>query len=359
MGLLRRRVQDRTYELKQKIDEQHQTQLKLEAEIAERRRVEIQMEETHKELLVTSRQAGMAEVATSVLHNVGNVLNSVNVSASLVTDEVRRSKIVNIARAAEMMREHAGDLADFLTRDPKGKQLPQYFGQLAQHLSNEQAAILQELESLRKNVEHIKGIVAMQQSYAKVLGVAEEVLPTDLVEDAMRMNEEALRRHDVKVLRQYEPRTPIVTVDKHKMLLILVNLIRNGKIACAEAGQPGRVITLRVANDQGRLQISVADNGVGIAPENLTRIFNHGFTTRKDGHGFGLHSGALAAREMGGTLSAQSDGLGQGATFTLEIPVKPRPSASEPRCGRVASFAADAQLATQVAPGEGVGWPAV
>jgi signal transduction histidine kinase len=67
--------------------------------------------------------------------------------------------------------------------------------------------------------------------------------------------------------------------------------------------------------------MTVSDNGVGIASENLTRIFNHGFTTRKDGHGFGLHSGALAAREMGGALWAQSDGPGKGATFTLELPL--------------------------------------
>ena len=76
-----------------------------------------------------------------------------------------------------------------------------------------------------------------------------------------------------------------------------------------------------MANGCGRVKISVMDNGVGIPCENLTRIFRFGFTTRKNGHGFGLHSGALAAHELGGALRAHSDGLGQGATFTLELPL--------------------------------------
>ncbi len=122
---------------------------------------------------------------------------------------------------------------------------------------------------------------------------------------------------------------PPITVEKHKVLQILVNLMRNAKFACSESGLPDRQMTLRVSRDADIVKISVSDNGVGIAPENLTRIFSHGFTTRKDGHGFGLHSGALAATEMGGRLSVQSDGLGLGAAFTLELPCRTQESARE------------------------------
>jgi signal transduction histidine kinase len=279
---------------------------------------------THQELLIASRQAGMAEVATSVLHNVGNVLNSVNVSANLVAEKIRKSKIGNIARTAEMIDRHATDLAHFLTQDPKGRQLPQYLGRLSKHLDLEQSAILNELESLRKNVEHIKGIVVMQQNYAKVFGSSEPVKPTELVEDALRMHSGALVRHEVRVVREYDQNVPEITVDKHKLLQILVNLISNAKRACDDSPQPQKLLTVRVLNGEGRLKISISDNGVGIASENLTRIFNHGFTTRKDGHGFGLHSGALAAKEMGGALLAQSEGTGKGAKFTIELPVEPK-----------------------------------
>jgi signal transduction histidine kinase len=176
-----------------------------------------------------------------------------------------------------------------------------------------------ELVSLRRNIDHIKEIVAMQQSYAKVSGVKEFVEIASLVEDSLRMNLESFGRHSVEVIRKFET-VPRMNVEKHKVLQVLVNLMRNAKHACQEVDRVGRQITVRVSNGADRLKISVMDNGVGISPENLTRIFNHGFTTRKDGHGFGLHSGALAAKEMGGSLSVHSGGLGQGATFTLELP---------------------------------------
>ena len=160
----------------------------------------------------------------------------------------------------------------------------------------------------------------MQQSYAKVSGLSELVPVIDLVEDAVRMNTGALERHKVRLVRDYSTVAPIL-VEKHKVLQILVNLIRNAKYACDDTNLPDKQLTLRVTGDEVCVQIAVIDNGVGIPPENLTRIFNHGFTTRKEGHGFGLHSGALAAKELGGSLTVQSDGPGEGAVFTLELPV--------------------------------------
>ena len=217
-----------------------------------------------------------------------------------------------------LFREHAHDLGAFITEDPRGKHLPAYLAQLSEHLQAEQAANAGELDSLRSNVEHIKEIVAMQQNYASFGGVKEMVNVTDLVEDSLRLNEGALSRHDVEVVREIDA-VPPLNVEKHKMLQIMVNLLRNAKYACHDSAC-GQAADVRVANGDGRIKISVIDNGVGIPPENLTRIFNHGFTTRKDGHGFGLHSGALAAKEMGGALTVHSDGVGQGAAFTLELP---------------------------------------
>jgi len=196
---------------------------------------------------------------------------------------------------------------------------------LSDHLAAEQAALLKEIDLLRNNVEHIKEIVAMQQSYAKVCGVSEQVKASDLLEDALRMHAGALMRHEVQVIREYDPQVSDVTTEKHKVLQILVNLVHNAKYACDESGRKDKRLTLRLANGGDRVRISVTDNGVGIPAENLTRIFNHGYTTRKDGHGFGLHSGALAARELGGRLSAHSDGPGLGATFTLELPIQAKP----------------------------------
>jgi len=184
----------------------------------------------------------------------------------------------------------------------------------------EQQTVLAEAELLRRNIEHIKDIVSMQQEYTRVSGVSEVMKVADLVEDSLRMNAASLERHGVTVVREIRDIAPIA-IEKHKTLQILVNLIRNAKFACEEGGQSEKRLTLGVAQVDGWVHISVSDNGVGIPPENLTRIFNHGFTTRKEGHGFGLHSGALAAKEIGGALRVHSEGLGHGATFTLELPI--------------------------------------
>lgn len=285
-------------------------------------------EKTHREMLEVSRQAGMSEVATSVLHNVGNVLNSINISAAVVSDHVAEFKIQNIAQVARLMRENADDLGEYLTKDPKGRQLPDYLAKLATHLGNEQTMILKEIGFVRTKVEHVKQIVATQQSYGKVMGLTESIRVEDLVEDVLRIQAVDLAEHQVNVRRDYAPTMPEIVVDKHKVLQILLNLLTNAKHACVESEQTPKEVNIRVVNGSGRIKVTIRDNGVGIAPVNLKKIFNHGFTTRKNGgHGFGLHGSALAAKELGGTLEANSEGPGKGATFILEIPAD-RPQAS-------------------------------
>ena len=296
-------------------------------DITERKRVEAELKQMHRQFIETSRQAGMAEVATGVLHNVGNALNSVNVSATLVTDQLARSKSANLTKISAMLEERKEDVANFLANDPKGSRIPGYLATLAVDLAAEQQSAASELDHLRKNIEHIKDIVAMQQSYAKVSGVTEQVSVSSLVEDALRMNASALVRHGLEVVRDYQA-DPIITIERHKVLQILVNLIRNAKYACDDCGRPDKKLTVRITQADDHLRLAVIDNGVGIPPENLTLIFAHGFTTRKDGHGFGLHSGALVAKELGGSLLAQSDGPGLGAAFTLDIPLKSSPASS-------------------------------
>ena len=291
-------------------------------DITERKRHEEELEDAHKELLELSRQAGMAEVATGVLHNVGNVLNSVNVSAMLISDRLSKSKVSHLGNVSTMLRENADTLGDFLTNSPKGRKLPGFIHSLAERLGVEQVDLIREVEGLSKNIAHIKDIVAVQQSYAKVSGIVEPLPAANLVEDALQMNAGALDRHRIEVVREFAE-VPLVRVDKHKVLQVLINVIRNAKYATSESGRVDKRVTVRIGmNGNGRVKIAVADNGIGIARENLSRIFAHGFTTKRDGHGFGLHSSALAATEMGGTLTAHSEGPGKGATFVLELPIE-------------------------------------
>jgi signal transduction histidine kinase len=280
-----------------------------------------ELEAVHNQLLATARLAGMAEIATNVLHNVGNVLNSVNVSAGIVSERLRSSKLKGLVRAVRLMDEHASDLGAFLTHDAKGKLLPGYLRELAPVLEAEHAGMADELGALSKSVDHIKEIVAAQQSYAGAPHIVESVKLDELLSEALRLNAGALTRHKVEVVTDIAE-LPELPLDRHRLLQIIVNLISNAKHALD--GVTGRSPCIRLAAalvDARTLRISVGDNGEGIAPENLTRIFAHGFTTRKGGHGFGLHSCVVAAQEMGGRLSANSDGPGQGASFTLLLPI--------------------------------------
>jgi len=200
--------------------------------------------------------------------------------------------------------------------------VPAFLSRLAEHLVAERSQLMEELETLKKNVGHIKDIVTMQQSYAKIVGVVDRISLAELVEDAVRIHAAAFQRHRVNLTREFEELPPVM-VDKHKVLQILVNLLRNSKQACDAAGRDEKQIQVRIRRlGPGRVAIDISDNGVGIPPENLTKIFSHGFTTRQGGHGFGLHSSALAAQELGGSLNARSAGANQGATFTLELPTE-------------------------------------
>jgi signal transduction histidine kinase len=206
-------------------------------DITERKKWEAELESLHRQLMEASRHAGMAEVAISVLHNVGNVLNSVNVSASLVAERIKDSAAVNLDKVVSLLRENEGGLPEFLAHHPRGRHLVGYLQALADHLGQERVEMLSETDQLRKNVEHIKEIVAMQQANAKAKGVAEIVQPAELFEDALRMHGQAYTLNSVKVIREYGE-VPRINVDRHKVLQILINLLQNAKQAC-EANDPG------------------------------------------------------------------------------------------------------------------------
>jgi signal transduction histidine kinase len=247
----------------------------------------------------------------------------VNISANLVADKVRHSSRAGLSKAAALLHEHADDVGGFIATDEKGKQLPAYLSKLAEHLADEQTVVLDELKSLTGNVEHIKTIVSMQQEHAKKSGLTERFSIIEVINDVLRLNEGSVRRYGIQLVRN-DDHAKQLEGDREKAFQILVNLVRNAKDALRDSTTQDKCLTVRTSmQGDDRVRVEVVDNGVGIAAENMARIFTHGFTTKKDGHGFGLHNSALAAKEMGGSLTAHSDGRGRGATFALELPVKP------------------------------------
>jgi len=320
-----RQLQAAWVEQQRHVEALRQAHDELEERVRERTR---ELREAHHQLLEAARVAGREEIATTVLHNVGNVLCSVKVSTQVMEERLRQSRVQSLSKALALLWAHQQELSRYLSEDPKGKLLPAYLDSVAEVLSQEHASHQRELEELRKNLDHIHSIISVQQSLAsRPLQLLEDVDVCDTTEDALRIQlRETLF---IEVVRDYG-RVPVLRADRHKLLQILVNLISNAKHALMAATPPQRRLEVRIRDLGQRLQVRVSDNGIGIPAENMLRIFQYGFTARKDGHGFGLHSCALLAQSMGGSLCAQSDGPGQGATFTLELPWTPRDSAADP-----------------------------
>ena len=294
----------------------------LESRERERAVAAVRDEAMQRELLAVTRMAGMAEIATGVLHNVGNVLNSLNISVSVVGDQLRDSKVAALSRTIDLYSGHPGGFDAFLATD-KGKLLPQFLASVSKRLVEENAQARGELASVIKNVDHIKTIVATQQRYANTLGAHDTVDLTAIIADALKMGEASFARHAIELVRDF-PATgvPEIVSDRHKLLQILINLVSNARHALKAETLTQRRLTVSVGMTDMTISIKVADTGVGISAENLAKVFQHGFTTKKEGHGFGLHASANAARELGGRLVAASDGPGRGATFTLELPLR-------------------------------------
>ncbi|MEO7730908.1 MAG: ATP-binding protein [Kofleriaceae bacterium] len=305
-------------ELRELCDDLNEMTADLERRELERKASAAHAENLQRELVTVSRMAGMAEIATGVLHNVGNVLNSLNVSVSMIGDQLRTSRVAGLTQSLALVEQFPGGLPAFL-RTEKGKILPTYLGSVSRRLSEENAKVLEELGSVARHVDHIKAIVAMQQSYAQPSGVMGPVVIGALIDDALHMGESSFARHGIEVIKDYDRQLTIVT-DRHKVLQIMINLIANARHALKERRLPPQRLAVQVRRCDDRIAIRVSDTGIGIPAANLDRIFGHGFTTRPTGHGFGLHASANAARELGGTLRAASDGPGRGASFTLELP---------------------------------------
>jgi two-component system, NtrC family, sensor kinase len=269
-------------------------------------------------------QAAGDESATSILHDVGNVLNSVNVSLVTVAEIISRSRLPLLEEAAALLSAQLKDVSTFLTQDPKGKQIPSLVIAISANLKDEREKLASEIGLLSKNIEHIKAIISLQQSHAKAARPPEEVHIEDLLRDVLAVNAADLEESRVRIVIKHED-VPCITVEKHEVLRILVNLVSNANHAMAVTTGRERVLTLATRVARGSMvEITVRDNGIGVPKDNLRRIFERGFTTRADGHGFGLHGSAIAATRMHGSLTVTSEGEDCGAVFTLRLPLEAR-----------------------------------
>lgn len=304
---LEQRVQDRSTALRQATEQ-----------LADSRE---RLQRTEHQLVEASRRAGMTDVAISVLHDVGDALDAVHGSATLVEQRVLAFTAERLRQVAELVRAHRDDLPRFFAEDPRGTQVPDWLDQVSHALEADQERAAAQLAALRRDVDHIKAIVGLHQDFTRASpGVAEPLEIAALVDDAARFDEASYRRHGIVLERRFDAAILIVS-DRHKILQILTNLLSNARHAVACRPPDRRQVIVHTTTAAVHHIIEVTDTGCGIAAEHLPRVFDLGFTTRPDGHGFGLHSSACAAAELGGKLTVHSDGVDRGAVFQLILPV--------------------------------------
>jgi PAS domain S-box-containing protein len=286
----------------------------------ERKRMEEEKLQLHEQLLDTSRQLGMAEVATGVLHNVGNVLNSLNVSIGVITDLLKNSMVGDVGRISQLLQKHREDLGAYFSQNPKGKQVPGYLEKLSRQLVEEKRVALLELDRLRENAGHAQQCVAAHQDLANPSGITEPVSLGELIDEALTVNQDVLEMFSINVIQEFQE-VPQVIVDKHQVLQILVDVIRNACQAMESVSIKQLIVRVKlIIGPPDSICLEVQDTGNGIPRDDLTRIFGQGYSTKYGGRGLSLHRGALMAKNMGGALRAQSEGAGQGATFFLDLP---------------------------------------
>ncbi|CAM2066395.1 Response regulator [Sulfidibacter corallicola] len=265
------------------------------------------------------RYRGLAEFADAVIHNVGNVLNSVNASCESIAATLNRSRIGQLERVNHLLQSVSVE-TDFFVNHPKGKQIPDYLTGLKGKLTEEHEKISEEIDGILKRLLLVREIIETQQSHGKVREASEPLNLLEMVEDAIKVRRATLVRNRIQIAVDVSDAL-VVSAPKIKLTHILINLLKNAIDAICETDQEVRQV--RVAAqllENGDVQLLIADTGIGISDAVRERLFQHGFTTKKNGHGYGLHYCANIMKELGGRVEVESDGLGTGATVNLFFP---------------------------------------
>lgn len=291
-------------------------------DINSRKQADIMIESLNKQLVMSARRAGMADVATSILHNMGNVLNSANVSISVLTDQLTGLSNKKIDEIEAIIHKESLTITNFIKSNDKADTFMEYLLSLNKALVDSCRQMLSETKQLRDHIDHLIEITSMQKLIGNATEMKENIFVPELIEHALKMSKPAFKNNGNIPIKLNMTDNPFIFSDRSKILQILINLICNAYESLLDTHQDNKHIEIDLhQSNNDSIVISVKDNGIGIPCENLIKIFTFGFTTKKSGHGFGLHSCAIAAKELGGELNAYSNGPNMGAKFALTLPV--------------------------------------
>ncbi|MDZ7814734.1 MAG: ATP-binding protein [Planctomycetota bacterium] len=290
-----------------------------------REEMDVVLREHENELLISQNKlvahahsSGMAHVASEVLHNIGNAVNSINVRLKNISESIEREKLPSrLRRVADLYSEN-GD------GETEQTAAAGYMAALAEAVDKSRQQLIENVNFINEKLDHVSEIISLQQSVASVRGIIEKVNVKDLIVDAMEINREAITKRNIKVRFMFGE-VPVIRVEKNKLIQVLVNIIKNAieAIDSSDSERDEMVVSASYSKKTEMVSIDVKDSGIGMTAEVRANLFKFGFTTKEQGSGFGLHSSYNLIKAMGGTINAQSEGKGKGATFSIELPLMP------------------------------------
>jgi two-component system, NtrC family, sensor kinase len=278
-----------------------------------------ELKAAQEKLVESARAAGVAEVAINVLHNIGNVLNSVNVINQTNYELIKKSKTLALVKTAELLTANTDQIESYLSNDPRGKKIPELFSKLALALKEENNSLEENTYRMLNSISMMTNIISTQQQYAKTNLLQENIQLSSILDEAINIQANLIANYHVQLNRHYR-KVDDISVEKAKVYQILNNLLVNAIQASHADEKISTTIDLDIHQQDNTVIFEIKDNGTGIKKEDLTKVFHHGYTTKKTGHGFGLHSCANLMSEMHGEIQATSEGIGKGACFRLIFP---------------------------------------
>ncbi|MDR3443593.1 MAG: ATP-binding protein [Legionella sp.] len=276
-------------------------------------------------LMNMAHQEGMAEVAVSVIHNIGNVLNSVGVSVGIIKKEMSNSIYQKIGLIMEMLEKHQANLIEYFQNDEQGKLIPGYLMILFAEIQRNKVILDTEVQDLQQHYYIIKDILNAEDEITGPKSISTPVLLAEVMDSSIQtvMTADSMLTKQITLNKDYRYTSSIMT-NKTNLMQIFVNLLKNAKESVMELKEnmPRKInISITRKKNLKEVELRIMDNGIGILPEHLPKIFTFGFTTKQKGHGFGLHNCALIAKQLGGTLEVKSNGFCKGAIFILTLPI--------------------------------------
>lgn len=285
-----------------------------------------QIKEEQKKNLELAHEAGMAEIAGEIIHNIGNILSALFIYIQKIEKQVALTCEFKFDQVKSLITPYNDDLYEFFQKDQKGKKLSQYIWTHIGETKDRMEVIATNIKKIEDLSKVISNILRAQRMYAQTGVFVDKYKIYDIVLSSIEVLQLKITSYNVVIENHVDSKLEI-NVERSKLINILVNIIKNALEACENSEQ--RHISISTQLDSNSVSLIVKDTGVGIEKDMLEKIFNHGVTTKKNGNGFGLHSCANLTKELKGSLVAQSEGIGKGASFVLRIPIDGRGEINE------------------------------